>query len=42
VMSFCNPISKCVDVGIRAATEFDFTSTLLVCRMTWSALLCNL
>jgi hypothetical protein len=40
-MAFCETISKCVDVGIRTATEFDFTSTLLVSRMTRSTLLSN-
>jgi hypothetical protein len=29
-MSFCETISKCVDVGMRTATELDFTSALLV------------
>jgi hypothetical protein len=30
VISFCETITECVNVGLRMGKEFDFTSALLV------------
>jgi hypothetical protein len=42
VITFCVTITKCAHVGLRVATEFDFTSVLLVWHMTRYKLIPNL